>query len=216
MKGRPHVCVNFALTWDARVSTRNHTPSDFSSPRDKRRLLEIRATGDAVLVGVGTVAADHMTMTLPGEVNGPLRVLVSNSGRIDPALRVFTKSTPPIVIFSTQRMSQRTRTNLAHMADLWLHEGGTVDLTRVLATLRAEYRVRRVVCEGGPRLFRSLLALGLVDEIRLTLASRIFGGVKAPTLTGVADRFLARSTRCALRGMEVIDGECFLRYRVLR
>ena len=126
---RPFVTANFALTWDARISTRHGTPSDFSSPRDKRRLVEIRADCDAILASVKTVASDNMTMGLPdaalrnarvgrGEGAHPLRVLLTNSGRIDPGLRIFEKDFSPIVIFSTTRMPARIRTALAGRADL--------------------------------------------------------------------------------------------------
>ena len=62
---RPFVTANFALTWDAKVSTKNRSPANFSSPRDKRRLLEIRSEADAILVGATTIATDHMSMGLP-------------------------------------------------------------------------------------------------------------------------------------------------------
>ncbi len=224
---RPFVTANFALTWDARISTRRGTPSDFSSPRDKRRLVEIRAGCDAVLASAKTIAADNMTMGLPdpalrtartqrGQRPYPLRVLLTNSGRIDPKLRIFEKDFSPIVIFSTTRMPARTRRALAGQADVWLHEPPAVHLPVMLATLRAEYGVKRLVCEGGAQVFRSLLTAGLIDEIHVTFAPRIFGGKDAPTLTGVARDFLPASVPLQLREMEVIEGECFLRYRVAR
>ena len=217
--------ANFALTWDARISTRKGTPSDFSSPRDKRRLVEIRSRCDAVLVSAKTVAADNMRVGLPdptlraarvrrGQTPYPLRVLITNSGRIDPKLRIFEKDFSPIVIFSTTRMPAQTRATLAQRADLWLHESASVSLAAMLATLRREYRVKRLVCEGGAQVFRALLEAGFIDELHVTLCPRIFGGVAAPTLTGVAGDYLPHSLPLRLAKMEVIEGECFLRYRV--
>lgn len=224
---RPFVTANFAITADGRISTRNFTPSDFSSPRDKRRLLEIRAACDAVLVGARTLAADSMTLGIPaadlrearrrkGRPELPLRVILSSSGRIDPALRIFREPAAPILIFSTTRMPPRTRVALASKAQLHLHESPAVDLALAMATLRREHGVRRLVCEGGGELFRSLLEAELVDELHLTVCPRVFGGSGAPTLTGVASRFLPRSTRVRLQEMLVSDGECFTRWKVLR
>ncbi len=224
---RPFVTANFALTWDGRISTRKGTPSDFSSKRDKRRLLEIRAKGDAILASAKTIGSDNMTMGLPdpalrrarvarGQREYPLRVLLTNSGRIDPALQLFAKNFSPIIIFSTTRMPARYQTALAPLADLWLHESPTVNLAAMLATLRSEYGVRRLVCEGGAQVFRSLLAADLIDELHTTLCPRIFGGKEAPTLTGIADQFLSASVALVRTKMEVIDGECFLRYRIRR
>lgn len=223
---RPFVTANFAMTWDGRITTRRHTPSDFSSPRDKRRLVEIRSDCDAVLVSAKTVAADNMSMGLPdpalraarsgrGQSPFPLRVLLTNSGRIDPKLRLFEKTFSPIVIFSTTRIPARVRQALAGKADLWLHDAKAVSLAEMMRTLRADYGVKRLVCEGGARVFRALLTAGLVDELHLTLTPRIFGGVGAPTLTSVAGEFLPRSIQARLRSMEVVEGECFLRYRLV-
>ncbi len=215
---RPFVTANFALTADGRISTRNFTPSDFSSTRDKRRLVKIRAGCDAVLVGARTLASDTMTMGIPG-VRGkkpPLRVIVSNSGRIAPTLRVFQSAGAPIVIFTTKKMPAATRDALAGVADIFLHPTLTVDLALALAILHADYGVKRLVCEGGGTLLREFAAHDLLDEIHLTLCPFVFGGTAAPTLTGVAGKFLPKSTHLRLVEMRTVGDECFTRWSVFR
>ena len=215
---RPFVTANFAITADGRISTRNFTPSDFSSKCDKRRLVKIRATCDAVLIGARTLAADTMTLGIPG-VRGkkpPLRVIVSNSGRIAPTLRVFQTAGAPIVIFTTKKMPAKTRAALASVADIFLHPTPTVDLTLALAILRADYGVKRLVCEGGGSLLRSFAAEDLLDELHLTFCPLVFGGSTAPTLTGVPGKFLPKSTQLKLIGMKRAGDECFTRWIVVR
>lgn len=214
---RPFVTANFAITADGRISTRKFTPSDFSSPRDKRRLLEIRAACDAVLVGARTLAADTMTLGIPGlRKKPPLRVVVSNSGRLAPSLRLFQAPGAQIVIFTTSLMPAARRAALARMADVFVHPAPIVNLPLALAILRSDYGVKRLVCEGGGTLLRSFAAADLLDEIHLTLCPRIFGGRGAPTLTGVPGKFLPRSTQLRLVEMRRAGGECFTRWCVER
>ena len=226
---RPFVAANFALTWDARITTRNRTPVDFSSRADKRRLLEIRARSDAVLIGKTTIERENFAMSLPaedlraervrrGQAAYPIRVLVSNSGRINPNLKIFQPqhSFSPVLIFSTAQMPKSTQRALDKNKIVSLHlcENKTVDLAAMLAHLRKFYKIKHLVCEGGAVLFRSLLAAGLVDEINLTFCPRIFGGEKAPTITGTPGDFLPRGIACKLMKTEIVGDECFLRYRV--
>jgi len=223
----PEVAVNFALTWDGRVSTRNRTRADFSSPRDKHRLLEIRASGDALLVGRTTLETEQMRMGISdaalqaarvqrGQTPEPLRVVVSGSGQLDPASRLFQTARPPILIFSTARMPETISAALEGRATLHLADGPHVDLRAMLQTLRSGYGVQRLICEGGPTLLRSLLEENLVDEINLTFCPRVFGGADAPTLTGGPSAFLPAAVECRLETMETAGDECFVRYRVLK
>jgi riboflavin biosynthesis pyrimidine reductase len=84
----------------------------------------------------------------------------------------------------------------------------------MLETLREKYGVRTVACEGGPTLFRSLLEQGLIDRLNLTIAPYMFGGAKAPTLTGVSKKFLPASVHCSLSDMRTLGDECFLTYQI--
>jgi len=223
----PRLCANFAITADGKISTRNRTPSLFTSPADKRRLLEIRAQQDAVLVGAATVDADQMTLGLPaadlrkartarGQPAAPLRVLLTNSGRIDPDARLFRVGGAPLIVASTRRMPRAVQAALVGRADLLLFDGTALPLRKLLEVLAARYGVRCAVCEGGPRLLRALLAEDLIDTLHLTLAPRIFGGQLAPTLCGTPALPLPTSRAAKLESMEIAGGEAFLRYRLTR
>jgi 2,5-diamino-6-(ribosylamino)-4(3H)-pyrimidinone 5'-phosphate reductase len=213
------------MTVDGKITTRAFSPVDFTSREDKLHLLRQRALGDAVLIGRSTLAHDNVRLGLPdpkmraerearGQSSYPLRVIVSNQGRIDPALKIFQSDTSRIVIFSTTRMPRKFQLALREKATLHLADGRSVHLVRMLQQLRREYGVRQVACEGGAELFRSLLELQLVDRLNLTIAPYIFGGKGAPTLTGRGTDFLPASVRCSLVQMRIVGEECFAEYRL--
>jgi riboflavin-specific deaminase-like protein len=149
-----------------------------------------------------------------GQTASPLRVIVSNEGRIDPTLKIFQSEIAPIVIFSTTRMPARRQKELRKAATLYLSEEESVDLLWMLQQLQMDYKVKSVACEGGAALFRSMIELGLVDQLNLTIAPYLFGGNDAPTLTGVEKSFLPASVRCSLVDMRTVGDECFLTYRI--
>jgi len=222
---RPYVVANFAITWDGRISTVARTPSNFSSSADKKRFLEIRAEGDAVVAGYETVRADTMTMGISdsrlrelrvsrGQAAYPLRVVVSGGGEVDSGLRLFGETFSPVVVYTTQRMPLVVRESLEGCAGLRFSEGERVDVAWMLASLRQEFEVKRVVFEGGGALFASFLRARCVDELCLTLCPVIFGGREGVTLSGTLGEWLPKSVECSLLSMEVLDGECFTRWRL--
>jgi riboflavin-specific deaminase-like protein len=223
---RPLVVATFAMTVDGKVTTKNLSPVDFTSREDKLHLFRQRALADAVLIGHTSLKRDNVRLGLPTEMQesrvkhgrsrSPLRVIVSNEGRINSRLKIFQSDISPILIFSTRRMPKKTRTALRTKATLHLTGSRNVDLARMLRTLRDDYKIRTVACEGGPTLFRSLLERGLIDQLNLTIAPYMFGGIKAPTLTGLSKQFLPASVLCALIDVRLIGEECFLSYRIKR
>jgi 5-amino-6-(5-phosphoribosylamino)uracil reductase len=212
------------MTVDGKVTTRNFTPVDFTSREDKLHLFRQRALADAVVIGHTSLRRDNVRLGIPselqkarikrGQTQAPIRVIVSGGGEIDSRLKIFQSDISPIVIFSTRRMPRKYQRALAKKAALHLSHDDHVDLAAMLRTLRNEYGVRTVACEGGPTLFRSLLEHGLVDQLNLTVAPYLFGGVNAPTLTGLSKDFLPASVHCHLINMRVLGEECFLTYKI--
>jgi len=222
---RPKIWSNFAITLDGKITTRNHTPANFTTSEDKKRLTWIRSLADALVVGRATLTKDNMAMGLPnaalreervarGQREYPLRVIISNSGQIPVDLKVFQKMVAPVVIFASEQMPEENRNALADLATIHLFKDA-VDLTEAMRILSLEHEVRSVCCEGGPSLFRAMLAEKLVDELYLTLSPQIFGGVDAPGLTGSGPQFLTDEVPLALEYFEQVGDELFLKYQVV-
>src|SRR5205807_8740951 len=103
--------------------------------------------------------------------------------------KIFQSTTTPNLNFSKTRKPKRTQAALKEKATLHLTKSDKIDLAAMLGTLRSKYNVRRLACEGGPMLFRALLERDLIDQLNLTIAPYMFGGAKAPTLTGLSKEF---------------------------
>src|SRR5262249_5800097 len=70
--------------------------------------------------------------------------------------------------------------------------------------------LRVLACEGGPRLFRSLLADGLVDELFVTIAPLLTGDESEPTI--VSGGQLPEPLGLDLRWILRAGSELFARY----
>src|SRR4051812_6642821 len=154
---RPFVMATFAMTVDGKITTRTFSPVDFTSREDKAHLIRQRSLGDAVLLGHTSLKRDNVRLGVPreelrearierGQTPYPLRVIVSNEGKIDSRLNIFQVDISPIVIFSTSRMPRRTQKALEGKATLHLAKSRSVDFAEMLQTLRKDYRVRTLAC----------------------------------------------------------------------
>src|SRR5437016_10595341 len=165
------------MTVDGKVTTKNFTPVDFTSREDKLHLFRQRALADAVLIGHTSLKRDNVRLGLSvelqeartrrGQSRCPLRVIVSNKGRIDDRLKIFQSDISQIVIFSTNRMPRKQQEVLNKRATLHLTDAKQVDLAGMLETLRSKYNVRRVACEGGPTIFRLVMEQYVVHQLNL-------------------------------------------------
>jgi riboflavin biosynthesis pyrimidine reductase len=204
---RPWISTNLAISADGKLTSVARRPSGWTSAADHARLLELRQSADALMVGRGTLEADHMTLTVPGKSRQPLRCIVSRTGEIPPDQPVFHKSGGPIHLLATENPTSTNHPGVIR------HCGS---LAGFLETLAADHQVKHLHCEGGGTLIRTLAELDVIDEFHLTLAGHtLFGGFGAPTATGVPADFLPGSRNHELSRFDPRpeSGECFLSYR---
>ena len=187
--------------------------------------MELRATADAVLSGARTVDLNPVTLG-PGsakyrwlrlkrglaEYN--LRVIVSGSGSIDPCATIFTKRFSPIIVLTTERAGKSRLEHLRRLADEVMVCGkDELDFRYAFRRLRKQWKVRRLLCEGGGELDAALFRANVVNELHLTICPKIIGGRHAPTIAdGTGFGSLVRACRLKLKSSKRHQEELFLVY----
>lgn len=207
---RPWVSVNLAVSADGKTSDVAGRPSGWTSRKDHDRLLELRATAGALLVGRRTLVADRMTLTCPGRENQPLRCVVAGNSGISETHPLFERAGGAIHWLVT---GQSPSLPLRFPAEVTVHRGTLADFLTIMKT---RLGVDHVHCEGGGTLVRMLAEMDAIDELHLTLAGHtVFGGQKAPTPTGSLSDYLPKSLDFRVSRFEVSPGtgECFMSYR---
>ncbi|MGO8696862.1 MAG: RibD family protein [Limisphaerales bacterium] len=225
-RGLPFVFLNAAITADGKIAPANRHFEPFAGPCDREHLLELRATADAVMAGARTVDLDRVNLGAGpakyrrrrrqhGLAEQNLRVIVSGAGMIDPKAEVFKHRFSPIIILTSELIPGKRLRRLQSLADEVKVIGKTeIDFPAALRWLRAQWKVKRLLCEGGGELNAALFAAGLVDEVNMTVSPVIFGGRTAPTLAdGPGVQRLAEAAPLRLATMKRVGEDLFLVYR---
>ena len=180
--GLPYLTLKVASTLDGKLATLSGDSQWVSGEAARADVHALRNVVDAVLVGAGTVRADNpqLTTRLPsGPGRNPLRVVLDTEGRLPLEARVFHQAEPErTVVVSAEDVSQAAAARLSSTgARVWgvPRSGQGLELQALLRRL-VEDGALHVLAEGGARLFASLVAARLPDELVLYLAPKLLGG----------------------------------------
>lgn len=222
-----YVIINAASTVDGKIDSFQRRGSAISSPEDRRRVLELRASVDAVLVGGHTLLNEDpsLTVKLPelrtqrlraGQPENPAKVGIVTRAMLNPQGNFINAGPARRILFSTsQTTAQQVNILQALGAEVYLLGEKRVDLSRSLQTLET-LGLKTLMVEGGGRLIAEFLRLGLADELQIYLAPRLFGGETSPTLADGPGWDESRAPRLELAECQILDpsGGLFLRYRL--
>ena len=213
--------ANFIASLDGGATFAGKT-GQMGSPGDRAVFGTLRAMADVILVGAGTVRIEGYSGARPtvaqrqrrqarGQTEVPQLAIVSQSGRLDRDMPVFTRTeVPPLVCTCTSAAAQTRRTlaGLAEVVDCSTSDPDSVDSTAMLATL-ADRGLTRILTEGGPTLFSAFVAHGLLDDLCLTVAPILVGGSAERITTGAGQ--VLTPMRCA-HILTDDDGYLYTRY----
>lgn len=183
--GRPWLLVNMIVSLDGAVTVEDRS-AGLGRPADKAMFSALRAVGDVVLAGAGTVrtegygpprpsTATRAARSARGQAEAPRLAIASRSLDLDLTRPLFTDAEAPPFVLTCETAPAERRDALAEVAEVLVIGHDSVDLTAALAAL-GERGVRTVTCEGGPQLNADLVVADLVDEWALTISPLLVGG----------------------------------------
>jgi len=207
---RPRVVADMIASIDGRASVDGRSVA-LGAPADRELLRELRTAADVILVGAGTLAAERYANLLDAEQRArrvagglsphPLIATVSRRLELDRGIPVLSEPGTPVRVY-TEAAGEVPGAEVRHF------DAGSLTLPAVLRDLAAGDE-RCVLCEGGPRLLRTLIAEGSLDDLLVTVSPLLVAGDAPGMLTGPE---LPGPPRLGLRAVHRSGDHVFLHY----
>ncbi len=223
--GLPWVIAKWAQTIDGRIATRTGESKWISNDRSRQRVHRLRGRVDAILTGMGTVAADDPMLTPRGVRvrRDPARVILDRDLNIDPKTnlvhtadqhRTFVACAKELVVAD---ISERRRETLVSAGVELLGVPETIaglNLTMLLDTLWNRCALGTVLVESGPGLLGAMFDQDLIDEAVVYVAPLLLGDEEAKSVaTGRVAASLVEGRRFSLISSKRLGDDVELVYR---
>lgn len=215
------VIVNSAMTVDGKIAT-HQGDSAISSKDDLIRVHKLRDSVDGIIVGISTVLADNPRLTIRLGRKQPkekhlTRIIIDSMGRIPLDSQILrTASKIKTIVAVTKLAHTNVRRKIKKTGAIVIVAGkDTVDLKRVLWTIQ-KMGIKKILVEGGGEINWSLLSLGIVNELIVTIAPKIVGGRQATTLVeGEGYSRVSQGLKLQLKKVRMQNsGELVLHYKL--
>ncbi|MCC5948473.1 MAG: dihydrofolate reductase family protein [Nitriliruptoraceae bacterium] len=186
---------------------------------DLLALSRLRGANDVSIVGAGTVRDEGYVPLTGSEARRvdraarglravPRIAIVTASGRLDPDLPIFGDPDEVPLVVAGADADDDALAAIEDRAEIHRLPSAQV-AAEPLLDLLAGLGLRRVLCEGGPRLNQVMLAADRLDELFVTVAPTVVGGPAPRIVHG--EQETARSLR--LVTVHEHGGDLLLRYR---
>jgi diaminohydroxyphosphoribosylaminopyrimidine deaminase / 5-amino-6-(5-phosphoribosylamino)uracil reductase len=181
LAGRPYVIAKWAQSLNGLLVTDASESRWISGEASRKRVHQLRARVDAIMVGAGTVLRDDPLLTardvtlkrtaMRWVVDGRLRIPLTSK-------LIKTAGEAATVVFTTAESGKSSKANSLRRAGVEVipcrARKGLIDLDALLH-LEMFAGVTNLLVEGGPTLLNQLFRANLVDEAQIYVASRLLG-----------------------------------------
>lgn len=183
--------MSYAQSLDGCISARAGEALALSGGQSLTLTHQLRASHDAILVGIGTVLSDNPQLTVRRvRGNNPRPIVVDSRLRLPLDCKLLNNNSRAPLIVTRQKPNPKRRKALegagAEVMSLPANARGQVNLAAMLNRL-AEIGIKSLMVEGGARIITNFLLERLADYIVLTVAPVLVGGLRAVSDLGQSD-----------------------------
>jgi diaminohydroxyphosphoribosylaminopyrimidine deaminase / 5-amino-6-(5-phosphoribosylamino)uracil reductase len=188
-RGKRFVLAQVGQSLDGRIATPSGDAKDVSGCNGIEHLHRCRALVDAVIVGVGTVAADNPSLSVRA-VGGssPTRVVIDCNGRLPLDAKMLGDGGSPVLVVQASDVAPRCPGHETLQIDR--QSNGQLAPAAILAAL-SERGLASVLVEGGAITIARFMDAGLVDRLHVSISPIIIGsgpaGINLPPIDLLSD-----------------------------
>jgi riboflavin-specific deaminase-like protein len=178
---RPLVTVSYAQSVDGSIASRNREQLRLSSHQSMVLTHRIRAACDAIVIGINTLLVDDPLLTVR-LIKGPSPqpIVLDSKLRIPLQARLLNRTDRRCWLACTDNhVSERVgevQSRGAEVIRCRRDLRGMVDLPDVLHKL-GRRGIRNIMVEGGSQVITSFIKARLVDQMIITIAPCLVGGL---------------------------------------
>jgi len=178
---RPLVTVSYAQSVDGSIATRNREQLRLSSHQSMVLTHRIRAACDAIVIGINTLLVDNPQLTVRlVEGSSPQPIVLDSNLRIPLQARLLDRTDHRCWVACTDKSDLRRVGAVESRGGEVIRCGhdrrGMVDLPHLLHQL-GKRGIRSIMVEGGSQVITSFIEARLVDQMIITIAPRLVGGL---------------------------------------
>jgi len=214
----PYVVMKYAMTADGKTATKTGASRWITGEEARAQVHELRHRCMAVMVGIGTVLADDplLNVRLEGK-KSPVRIICDSRLRLPADSRICRTAGEYQTIVACGHAGPDAVKRLERLGIQVISvpdEQGRVDLKELMRILGGQ-GIDSILLEGGGTLNDSVLRAGIVNEVRVYVAPKLFGGETAKTpVAGTGATFPADAIRLQLVHVSRIGEDLLLEYQV--
>lgn len=225
---RPYTAINMVATVDGKVVVGGPgTTHLIGGQTDHYLMAKIDGQADAVLFGANLIREDDPGYPRSSEERRQRRqqqglrpdvlwAVVSRRGEFPGRPRMFHAERDKTALFTTELIDPQRREELEEWTQVFICGEERVEPHEIGRVLRDTLSVNSMVCMGGPLLNATIIEAEVADELFMTLAPKLQGGSRMPTLVeglGYAPEHLPEME---LLSVYRDNSELYLRYRLPR